>query len=254
MTCETGIVPSMNTSVFNVTVSAVDGWVVLYWHSVLGQQLNEPLCRWCCENVFGVWPSLGTNAFRQIKASPASQLPSTGCCTFFACCVLGVQIPTHCHHLNKEPVASLADHVDHLSVSHLHHVLLVYLLHTHTDTQRHNQRTEKNWGLKPRLIFFFSLSKCRFVCSSNTLTLCKIHVDGRRMSFSHTSEHNPEQRVSWWMKKIAADNLIWIKGDVCDQTMPFTLDVCLCTHTPKLLSHACEPTSGAFNLITAGVI
>lgn len=55
---------------------------------------------------------------------------SRSCCTFFACCVLGVQIPAHCHHLNQEPVASLADHVDHLSMAHLHHILLVHLPQT----------------------------------------------------------------------------------------------------------------------------
>lgn len=57
-----------------------------------------------------------------------------GCCTFFACRVLGVQIPAHRHHLDEEPVASLADHVDHLSVAHLHHILLVYLPWTHIST------------------------------------------------------------------------------------------------------------------------
>lgn len=57
-----------------------------------------------------------------------------GCCTFFACRVLGVQIPAHRHHLDEEPVASLADHVDHLSVAHLHHILLVYLPWTHIRT------------------------------------------------------------------------------------------------------------------------
>lgn len=47
--------------------------------------------------------------------------------TFLARRVLGVQVAADRHHLDEEAVPSLPDHVDHLPVAHLHHVLLVHL-------------------------------------------------------------------------------------------------------------------------------
>lgn len=47
--------------------------------------------------------------------------------TFFPTGVIWSHIPTDCDHFDDEPVPTLPDHVDHLSVTHLHHVVLIYL-------------------------------------------------------------------------------------------------------------------------------
>lgn len=105
-------------------------------------------CSVCCSSVFGALiQDLDQSAAVSCctpDAPPSyyTKYNTQAALTFFACRVLGVQIPAHRHHLDQEPVSSLADHVDHLSVAHLHHVLLVHLRKA-----RHGSRAMSGWKI-----------------------------------------------------------------------------------------------------------
>lgn len=49
--------------------------------------------------------------------------------------VLQLRVSSHHHHLHHEAVPALTDHVDHLPVTDLHHILAIHLTHTHRQQQ-----------------------------------------------------------------------------------------------------------------------
>lgn len=67
--------------------------------------------------------------------------------TFFSSCVIRVKISADSHDFDDEMISPVTDHINHLFVAHLHHVILVHLRKKSTNKNLHQTMFLKHQDL-----------------------------------------------------------------------------------------------------------